>query len=302
MEDTESNNDNSSGKPNAISSSPFPASPPIRVLGIDPGYKNLALCMFEKSNSCVQILRWSLVNLFPDMEKPAAKKNPKQKRKKTPKPTVFDMVQRLQAYLVAEKWEEGVQLIAIENQPGGPKGNNTSKCLSHSLQTYMIHFSDPDSTIGFVHPTTKRSFFSKDLKDTIEKIRDSKKRYDKTKIGAEDIVNQFLDGEARLPHGWPAIKISKTLRDYFQLANKKKQDDLADSFLLGLLLLRKHEIKNQPKAASKKKRRKRKKQPAAAPTNEPAQPTGKKKRKEAAKQDQELYSIFTRTMANPTIP
>lgn len=238
----------------------------IKVLGIDPGWKNLAFCVFDRTASAITIQKWELINLFPDdaVTKPPAKK--KQKRaqpdaksktkRKRPKTKPLEQCNiRLQAMLQRQKWESGVQLIAIETQPGGPRGNNTSRCISHCIQSYMLHFAERRASIGFVHPITKRNFFSKDLQTTIKTIQNKRKRYKKTKVGAQEIVEAWMQGDIPMPLGWPPLRIGEALRHRFE--SSKKKDDLADSFLLGLLLLRKHEGEYRRKSSAARGRSRR---------------------------------------------
>lgn len=237
----------------------------IKVLGIDPGWKNLAFCLFQRTKDSIDILQWELVDLFPEtVKKPAAKRKktgaataaPKKKRAKT-KP-LRECNERLQRMLVDKKWEEGVHLISIENQTGGPRGNNTSRCISHCIQSYMLHFADKGTQIDFVHPRTKRNFFAKDVKLGIEQNKNQRERYNLTKNGAKIVVKGFLEGSLAMPYGWPPLRVPDDLRRYF--ASMKKQDDLSDALLLGLILLRRHELARNPKRSAARGKRK----PAAA--------------------------------------
>ena len=242
-----------------------PISGAIKVLGIDPGWKNLAFCLFQRTNESIDILKWELVDLFPETAKkppPKRQKNatatgpPKKKRAKT-KP-LRECNERLQRMLVDKHWEEGVALISIENQTGGPRGNNTSRCISHCIQSYMLHFADKGAQIDFVHPRTKRNFFAKDVKVGIEQNQNQRERYNLTKNGAKIVVKGFLDGSLVMPYGWPPLRVPSHLRRYF--ATMKKQDDLSDALLLGLILLRRHELARNPKRSAARGKRK----PAAA--------------------------------------
>lgn len=124
----------------------------------------------------------------------------------------------------------------------------------------MLHFADPSTRIEFVGPKIKRNFFEKDLKSLIEALPNARKRYNLTKNGSRDVVLNFLNGSIPLPYGWPPLNISQDLRTYYETA--KKKDDLADAFLLGLILLHRREEELRPR----KKRSRKKKVPKLRPT------------------------------------
>ena len=216
-----------------------------RVLGIDPGWKNLAFCVFEYTDNYIEIVRWEIVDLFPeDALKPTKKKTKLTKtnaaaktRKRNKRKPLRLCNERLQHMMAKKKWEKDVHLVAIEDQPGGPRGNNTSRCISFCIHNYLLHFGNKDIKIDFVHPKTKRTYFVNNLQTIIEKIKNKRERYNKTKTGAVDIVQAWIDQSEPMPQGLPPLRVSIEFKEMFETA--KKKDDLADSFLLGLLLLQK---------------------------------------------------------------
>ena len=191
-----------------------------RVLSIDLGTKNLAYCVLERRDSepSTKILRWGILNVHEALRQKKSKKTP----------TISDLNCALQQTLANERLEEGVDLVAIENQPAGfhKRANTKMKTLSHCIEAYMWHRL-PSKKIRFVNPKSKFSFSDKDEVARVAKLRKSTERYKEHKRMACEATKRFLSGDT--------CELATGLLDMW--TSSKKKDDLADCLLQGLFVL-----------------------------------------------------------------
>ena len=199
----------------------------MNVLSFDVGTKNLALCHMIVRPTDFEVKQWSVescvdssinVNLTP----------------------VSDLAPLFYEFLLKSKWTslEGINVIFIENQPMGLRGsarNLKTKILSHILQVVLKH-NMPQAEIFFVNPSLK-------LKGM---VREGPSSYKDNKKYAVSKTSELI-GTAECLNADECVTI---------FAKEKKKDDLADSFLQGLLGARMHlagnVVESVPKAAKAK--------------------------------------------------
>ena len=160
----------------------------MRVLSIDLGTKNLAYCVLEQNETgAVQILRWGILNVHDHLENKKSKKQP----------TISQLNRALQRTLKVARLEEGVDEVAIENQPAGfhKRANTKMKTLSHCIEAYMFLHLPPKSVIRFVNPKSKFAFSDKTEVDKIAKLKPASKRYREHKRMAVEAAEQLLRSE-----------------------------------------------------------------------------------------------------------
>ena len=195
----------------------------MKVLSIDLGTKNLAFCVLEQQTKggTVQISRWGILNIHDNLDKKTSKKQP----------TISELNRALQRTLKAARIEEGVNEVAIENQPAGfhKRANTKMKTLSHCIEAFMFLHLPPQSGIRFVNPKSKFAFSDKAEVDKIAKLKPASKRYREHKRMAVEATEKLLRSE----------EVTLATDDLRQVwATSKKKDDLADSFLQGLFVLK----------------------------------------------------------------
>lgn len=228
----------------------------MRVLSFDVGLKNLAACCLEvDASGQFQILDWDVYNVVEDGT------NVNKTSLEILAPQFYDFCHsKLEAWLGAEPGHSATRVF-IENQPMGGRGgarNLKTKVMSHMLQCQLRSYR-PDVPVSFVHPSLK-------LKDMPR--LEPKTSYRANKLYAIQKTEEYLNGSDNIS--------SQDITQKFAKAKSKKRDDLADSFLQGLiaaLMYERGQIVEPTQGEPEKKKRK------TAASGEPAP----KKRKVAAK-------------------
>lgn len=202
-----------------------------RILSFDLGTRNLACCHLEAASdpgAPPAIRDWSVVDIL--VEDGCRVKD----CRTVP---LSKLVEHLLAY--ARRREPQYRafdpdVVAIEQQPSSRFCPNTkTKVLSHVLQAYF-RLALPRAEVVFVNPKQPKKHL--EAAAEIKKIKKSGSRYAKTKKLAVDETRRLLAaaGDAERVAWFDA---------------QKKRDDLADSYLQGLYVLR------PPKAPRARKRK-----------------------------------------------
>ena len=113
----------------------------MRIVGIDVGLHNLALCTVQRNGETCTIEQWQLVDCAPG--------------KNAAKMSIADACSAVIDALAAMQMED-VQLFAIESQPCGrvATGNTKMKVISHCIQQWArLRF--PEAKVTFVNPKNK---------------------------------------------------------------------------------------------------------------------------------------------------
>ena len=196
----------------------------VRVLGIDVGLRNLALCKVTVTDTAIiDVEEWMGLDVLGD-------KNAK-------KISIEDAVRLLLESLGAhDSIYPGVDMVAIESQPVGraATGSVRNKVISHVIQTF---FEIRGISTTFLNPKNKlcKGFVAEHVDcDDLMGDQNTKKRYAVHKKAAIDAV-QTLVPERFLPF-WQALK---------------KKDDAADSFLVAAVVGRTLIAKRQKKTKKK---------------------------------------------------
>lgn len=202
----------------------------VRVLGIDVGLRNLALCKVTVTSchNAIDVEDWMVLDVLGD-------KNGK-------KISIEDAVRLLLDSLIAhDNIYPGVDMVAIESQPVGraATGSVRNKVISHVIQTF---FEMRGISTTFLNPKNKlcKGFVAEHVDcEDLAGDRNTKKRYAVHKKAAIDAVRTLVP-EQFLPF-WEGLK---------------KKDDAADSFLVAAVVGRTLVAKQQKKATRKNKTRK----------------------------------------------
>ena len=188
--------------------------PTKKILSIDLGTKNLAFCVLTIKDTKISILRWGIIDVHTNLDTP-----------KPSKPTISQLNKALQQSLLLNRLEEGVDLVAIENQPAGfhRSSNTKMKTLSHCIEAYMFH-KLPNKPVMFISPKSKFVFSPEDEVKRVKALKTSSARYRNHKKMAIQAV------KCRIDNG--SISISSELLSLWD--KSKKKDDLADCLLQGM--------------------------------------------------------------------
>lgn len=214
------------------------------IFAADIGCKNLAYCILEYNNDKLNILEWNLINLHSEKfecckilrTKNKCGKNgtyqqqidnqinyyctshapdKSKKIKVNEQDSLYDFGRNMYNYLDKHPLILQCKTIAIENQPS--LKNPKMKSISMLLYSYFVFHQKAD--INFIHPNSKLKIHEKLTKQIIELHKENKYKITK-QLGIEYtkyIVNNELENTK-----WIEL-----------LNDKKKQDDLCDSFLHG---------------------------------------------------------------------
>ena len=213
---------------------PMPKTRSMRIVGIDVGLRNLALCCIDADTA--EIVHWEVLDVLKD--------------RKAKSVSIEKSVDLLLAELGTVPWfgelEEG-DTVAIEAQPVGraATGNVRMKCVSHAIQSFVALRTQ--AGCRFVNPKTKVGVEMLgeyvDCSDA-QGDENTKKRYARHKKAAVDKVGEDVRGTK-----W---------EDFFHQKLKKK-DDAADAFLLARVVRHGRKAKKRkapPKKAPSKKKKK----------------------------------------------
>jgi len=179
----------------------------MKFLSFDVGTKNLSYCYLDITKETFQILDWSVDNVLPvDINVNT-----------TP---IADIAPHFYNYALNKSkiWlQKEIDFVFIENQPMGFRGgarNLKTKILSHILQVLLIN-QKPELKISFINPSLKLKDFNREKKST----------YAQNKKFAIQKTIEILKSSECLNTDFCQNIIDKS----------KKKDDLADSFLQGLI-------------------------------------------------------------------
>jgi hypothetical protein len=234
------------------------------VLSFDVGTKNLALCKMKLMESSFEVLLWTvestvdskvnvnttgIAELAPPFYEWLLKKAPE---------WITDVDHSFKSTEGPAEASKGPIMIFIENQPMGLRGgarNLKTKVLSHILQV-VLHNLVPTAQIHFVNPSLK-------LKDM---VRSGPSSYKENKKYAVLKTSELINSE---------MCASKDCVKIFE--KEKKKDDLADSFLQGLIAGQMHlagnVIESIPKARKSKKSESTTKTPKTPKTPKSSEPS-----------------------------
>lgn len=187
----------------------------MRVLSFDVGVKNLAACCLEvDASGQFQILDWDVYNVVQEGT------NVNKTSLEILAPQFYDFCHsKLEAWLGCEPGQSCARVF-IETQPMGGRGgarNLKTKVMSHMLQCQIRSYR-PDVPVSFVHPSLK-------LKDMPR--LEPKSSYRANKLYAIQKTEEYLNGTDNIS--------GPEITQKFAKAKAKKRDDLADSFLQGLI-------------------------------------------------------------------
>tara|TARA_Y100000748_G_C15486958_1_gene485105 strand:+ start:1474 stop:2073 length:600 start_codon:yes stop_codon:yes gene_type:complete len=193
-----------------------------RIVGIDVGLHNLALCSVQyDAASFLGIESWQVVDCAPG--------------KNATKMSIADSCAAVVDTLDAMTFED-VQIFSIESQPCGrvATGNTKMKVVSHCIQTWArLRF--PKSSVVFTNPKNKMAReYVGELLGLEGGDAAVKARYKKHKDAAVAAASKIVENDET----WSAF-----------LSGLKKKDDAADALLLACVA---------GKPPKKKKSRKRK--------------------------------------------
>ena len=201
----------------------------MRVLSFDVGIKNMSYCVINGDFKSVLIEQWGIINI----------------QQGDTSPSIEDCVTLTIDALSAKKDEllqHPVNSIVIEMQPAG--GHNVHanvkvKIISHIIQSFFYTlFTSEGPSISFVSAASKLVEMKKDMETGVFQIEmnnttEDKKlrsRYARNKKYSVFKTRQLLDCI-------PVDENKVQAKEMFE--KEKKQDDLADSFLLGFYYLKK---------------------------------------------------------------
>jgi len=197
----------------------------MRIVGIDVGIRNLALCCLHVEES--QIEHWDVLDVL----------GPNKNATKT---SIEDCVTAVLSALSNLPWWSTLEeddVVAIESQPVGriATGNIKCKVISHCIQSFVCLQTKARSV--FVNPKTK---VGAQILGTYAKVDltgddNVKKRYKIHKAAAVRTVQTMVQTMPKWTEWYTALK---------------KKDDAADSYLLAL-------VASQTKVKKKGKKRKR---------------------------------------------
>ena len=220
------------------------------IFAADIGCKNLAYCILEYKNEELNILEWNLINLHSKTlecckilrnGKKCCKNgiwqsqicqsendtinyyctNHKLIKSKKIKPnkldSLYDFGRNMYEYLDQHSLILNCDKIVIENQPS--LKNPKMKSISMLLYSYFVFHKK--SNINFIHPNSKLKIHEKLTKQIFDSS-DKKNKYKITKQLGIYYTKYIMDIEVNESEKWIDL-----------LNDKKKQDDLCDSFLHG---------------------------------------------------------------------
>lgn len=193
----------------------------MRVIGIDVGLHNLALCTVQRDEASLTIEHWVVVDCAPG----------KNATKMSIEDSCAAVVDTLDSMAI-----EDVQLFAIESQPCGrvATGNTKMKVVSHCIQTWArLRF--PEAKVTFVNPKNKMAReYVGELLGLEGGDAAVKTRYKKHKDAAVAAARKIVEGKEQ----WSVY-----------LESLKKKDDAADALLLAAVAGKK------PKRKSRKRKK-----------------------------------------------
>ena len=184
----------------------------MKIVGIDVGIKNLAICCLDFSTETPTIIHWHLLDVIGE-------------NKNATKTSIEDCTTCMMDALKKIDWLETldeIDKIAIEAQPAGRMATGNIKCkvLSHCIQSFF--YLNTKASVTFVNPKTKvgtqvlQEFSGNTLEGGDANV---KKRYNVHKKASIQIVKDI---------------VQKT--QWKQWFNElKKKDDVADAYLLALV-------------------------------------------------------------------
>lgn len=206
-----------------------------RILGIDVGLRNLAVCTVDVEEETFQVQQWAVIDVLQE--------------KKSKQVTIEQSVSlMLDALGERPALFEGVELVAIESQPVGRvvTANVRMKVVSHCIQSFVAL--KTECKCCFVNPKSKltQELVRKMCGEQDEEGGDanSKKRYTQHKKMAVEAVGKMVTTD------WT---------EFWNSLGAKK-DDAADALLLAL-------VAGRPKK-KKPRAKKRKRKEAIEPNNE----------------------------------
>ena len=184
----------------------------MKIVGIDVGIKNLAICCLDFSTETPDIIHWHLLDVIGE-------------GKNATKTSIEDCTTCMMDALKKIDWLdtlEDTDKIAIEAQPAGRMATGNIKCkvLSHCIQSFF--YLNTKASVTFVNPKTKvgtqvlQEFSGNTLEGGDENV---KKRYNVHKKASIQIVKEIVQ--------------STQWKPWFN--ELKKKDDVADAYLLALV-------------------------------------------------------------------
>ena len=201
-----------------------------RILGIDVGLRNLAVCAVDVEEETFTVRQWAVLDVL--------------KEKKAKQVTIEESVSlMLNALGERPALFEGVELVAIESQPVGRvvSANVRMKVVSHCIQSFVAL--KTDCKCCFVNPKSKltQELVRKMCGEQDEEGGDanSKKRYTQHKKMAVEAVGKTLAAE------WT---------EFWDSLGAKK-DDAADALLLALVAGRPKRKRRGRRSGNEKRRR-----------------------------------------------
>lgn len=226
----------------------------MKYFGSDIGCKNLAYCVFNYNEETkkIHIEQWDLIDLrdsicerikrggkicgntasyyyYDENNKKhltcKTHKNSKCKKIKLIDNDNLDIYAKNMKKYFDEHNILDCDRFGIENQPSIK--NPKMKSIQMILFSYISFFKNKDCNIDLIHPKMKTSFIGKEAENIIKKFKDDeRKQYITTKHLGIIFTQYILEKEVDNYNDW-----INTFKD------KKKQDDLCDSFLHAYYLL-----------------------------------------------------------------
>jgi hypothetical protein len=185
-----------------------------KVLAFDVGIKNLSYCLMEDCD----ILDWDLIDLTDDGSESTTSKAKKQKQDMQKlSSTLFEKLQ--------EKFDNcQIDHVIIENQPVFKNPRMKSiQILIYSFFAYKRVIEDRQiEAVTFVAANTKVKYAESHLQKIGIEIEKCENKYKYNKKISIQCTSEIVQNH-------------EELAEWF--ANHKKQDDLADAYLLGLSYL-----------------------------------------------------------------
>ncbi len=188
----------------------------MKIVGIDVGIKNLAICCLDFSDiQHTEIVQWHLLDVLGE-NKNATKTSIEECTN-----CMMDALQQIDWLNTLEETDK----IAIEAQPAGRMATGNIKCkvLSHCIQSFF--YLNTKATVTFVNPKTKigqqvlKEFSGNTMEGGDENV---KKRYQIHKKASIQIVKNIVQ--------------TTKWQEWFN--RLKKKDDVADAYLLALVASR----------------------------------------------------------------